>query len=366
MPVKNIFLYKKWLLPFSWIYGIGVNFRNRLFDWGILKSESFPLPVICVGNLTVGGTGKTPHTEYIVNLLRSRHQRVAILSRGYKRKTKGYILADDRHTSRDIGDEPFQMKSKFPDVIVAVDADRRHGIRQLLALPKDRRPEVIILDDAFQHRYVHPSLSIVLNHYNEPIYDDDLLPAGRLREPASQINRADIVIVTKCPGELKPIDYRIIEDGMHLQAHQIIFFTSIAYGDLVPLFKEAAPCRLDKGRKKEEILLVTGIASPESLISEIQLYAGQLKTMIYPDHHNFNSSDLKDIHSRFSRIKAKDKIIIVTEKDAARLRSMSKIPADLKKALYYIPIRIRFHNQANFDEIINKHIAQFNNKSIYE
>ena len=186
MPDKNDFVLNHYLTPISFLYEIGVRFRNKLFDWEILKSKQFAVPVICVGNLAVGGTGKTPHTEYLIRLLKSKY-RIAVLSRGYKRKTSGFVLADAASTSRQIGDEPYQIKQKFPDIIVAVDASRRHGIEQLLALPESARPELILLDDAYQHRYVQPSFSVVLTDFNRLYYEDTLLPTGRLREPAPGI-----------------------------------------------------------------------------------------------------------------------------------------------------------------------------------
>ena len=177
------------LAPLAWLYGAVTSLRNRLFDWGWLPSERFPLPVICVGNLSVGGTGKTPHTEYLVRLLSPKH-RVAVLSRGYKRETKGYRLATTKSSSSEIGDEPYQIKRKFPEITVAVDSDRRRGIANLLALPERERPEVILLDDAFQHRYVRPSLNIVLTDYHRPYFVDALMPDGRLRETRGGIRRA--------------------------------------------------------------------------------------------------------------------------------------------------------------------------------
>ena len=185
------------LTPFAWLYGGVIALRNRLFDWGVLPSEHFLLPVICIGNLAVGGTGKTPHVEYLIRLLSQRY-RVAVLSRGYKRRTKGFRLADVHDTSETIGDEPFQLKTKFTWLCVAVSEDRRVGIRQLMALPEGQRPELLLLDDAYQHRYVTPSFSILLTDSHRIYTRDALLPVGRLREPAAGAKRADVVVVTKC------------------------------------------------------------------------------------------------------------------------------------------------------------------------
>ncbi|MDR2806060.1 MAG: tetraacyldisaccharide 4'-kinase, partial [Dysgonamonadaceae bacterium] len=195
--MKNVIRINKALLPLSWLYGMVVALRNYLFDRGIFRSEDFPVPVISIGNLSAGGTGKTPHTEYLIRKL-SKNHKVAVLSRGYKRKTRGFVLADDNASARTLGDEPFQMFRKFPEIPVAVDANRRRGIRHLLNLPEAIKPEVIMLDDAFQHRYVKPSLSLLLADSRRPFSDDYLLPAGRLREPAKNYRRADFIIYTKC------------------------------------------------------------------------------------------------------------------------------------------------------------------------
>ena len=207
------------LWPLSLLYGAVVRLRNQLFDWGILKSKTYDVPVICIGNLAVGGTGKTPLTEYLIRMLKNKF-RIAVVSRGYKRNSKGLLLATCEHSCREIGDEPFQMRQKFPDILIAIDGNRCRAIEHLLALPKEQRPEVILLDDAFQHRYVSASFSILLTDYGNMFYQDHLLPIGRLREPANGKQRADLIIVSKTPKDLKPIEYRITETNMHLKAHQ--------------------------------------------------------------------------------------------------------------------------------------------------
>ena len=213
---ENFIKIYHWLYPLSWLYGIGVCLRNKLFDWGWLRSKSFDVPVICVGNLAVGGTGKTPHTEYLIKLLQKNGVNVATLSRGYKRKSRGYVLADDKSNVRQIGDEPYQIKNKFPNARVAVDENRCHGIEQLLKLGNPT-VEAIILDDAFQHRHVKAGLNILLTDFHRLLCDDALLPAGRLREPSSGKNRAQMVIVTKCPDDIKPIDFNTIPTTVFLQ-----------------------------------------------------------------------------------------------------------------------------------------------------
>ena len=216
---------REWLLPIAWLYGIGVRIRNWLFDTNILKSKSYDIPVISVGNITVGGTGKTPHTEYLIRLLEKR-VKVAVLSRGYKRKSKGFVLATADTPMQDIGDEPFQMKEKFPNIYVAVDKDRRHGIEKLCDGQTAPGTGVVLLDDAFQHRYVKPGLNILLVDYHRLICDDKLLPAGRLREPQAGKDRANIVIVTKCPPDIKPMGFRVIKKNLKLFPYQALYFST--------------------------------------------------------------------------------------------------------------------------------------------
>ena len=265
---ENFIKIYHWLYPLSWLYGIGVCLRNKLFDWGWLRSKSFDVPVICVGNLAVGGTGKTPHTEYLIKLLQKNGVNVATLSRGYKRKSRGYVLADDKSNVRQIGDEPYQIKNKFPNARVAVDENRCHGIEQLLKLGNPT-VEAIILDDAFQHRHVKAGLNILLTDFHRLLCDDALLPAGRLREPSSGKNRAQMVIVTKCPDDIKPIDFNIIAKRLHLYPYQQLYFSRFRYGMLTPLFPEKTNSWevLSSLTGDEQVLLVTGIASPAFLLS---------------------------------------------------------------------------------------------------
>ncbi len=349
----------KYLLsPFAFLYGMGVRIRNQLFNWGVLPMEQYDVPVICIGNLAVGGTGKTPHIEYVVRLLR-RSCRVAVLSRGYKRKTKGFVLATAESTSADIGDEPFQIKKKFPAITVAVDANRRRGIKTLLALPEKERPEVILLDDGFQHRYVIPSLSILLTDYQRLYYEDMLMPVGRLREPIQAVSRADIVIVTKCEQDLKPIEYRIVESRMGLRPHHALFVTRVRYGDLRPVFPEGQPRVKRDIRKNDDVLVFSGIAHPESFEAEIRHYSGKVQTMSFPDHHDFTQDDILKIDQAFNQMSSQERLLIVTEKDAARLYANPYIPAAWKTRLYALPIEIEFHGkkEPQFNELIIKHIA---------
>ncbi|MDR3706409.1 MAG: tetraacyldisaccharide 4'-kinase [Paludibacteraceae bacterium] len=344
------------LFPLSILYRMGVNFRNWMFDSNILKSKKYDLPIISIGNITVGGTGKTPHTEYILSLL-SPFMRVAMLSRGYKRKTKGFVLADKKSNSQTIGDEPFQIKKKFKDVVVAVDGDRCRGIESLLSGVHGKELGAIVLDDAYQHRYVEPGINILLTDFNRLITNDSLLPVGRLREPASNKKRANIVIVTKCPDTLKPIDIRVLSKELNLLPYQHLYFTRYIYNDFIPVFNEAKGNIVTKNlllKETYDILLVTGIVSQNDLALRLMKYANQLKSIEYPDHHNFTQKDLQEIEIQFLSMENKNKIIITTEKDASRLMSNPNVSDTLKKSLFYIPIKVKFlfGEDKNFNEQI--------------
>lgn len=352
----------KWLYPASWLYGMVVTLRNKLFDWGILRSKSFDVPTICVGNIAVGGTGKTPHTEYLIKLLHENY-RVAVLSRGYKRHTKGFVLADEKSTARTIGDEPYQIKSKFPDIRVAVDANRCRGIEKLLTL-KEPGVEVILLDDAFQHRYVKADINILLTDYHRLFCDDTLLPAGRLREPSEGKNRAQIVIVTKCPVTIKPIDFNIINKRLGLYPYQQLYFSSFRYGDLKAVFSAVAPVKersLSSLTATEQVLLVTGIASPAPMVEEIKTHTPHIDVLSFGDHHDFSPRDMLHIKERFGKLKGEQRLIITTEKDATRLLHHPAIDEELKTHLYALPVEIEIlqNQQDNF----NQHIIGYVRKN---
>lgn len=365
----------RWLYPAAWIYGAVVRMRNKLFDWKILRSKSFDVPVISVGNLAVGGTGKTPHTEYLIKLLCEKYQ-VAVLSRGYKRNTKGYVLAGAESTARTIGDEPFQMHTKFPSVTLAVDENRCHGIEQLLGL-KRTKVDVVLLDDAFQHRYVKPGLSILLTDYHRLFCDDALLPAGRLREPVSGKNRAQIVIVTKCPQDLKPIDYNIITKRLNLFPYQQLFFSSFRYGELKRVFTERETSGRSSGEdssatssfplyvplhllKETSVLLVTGIASPTSIIERLEGCAKEIDLLSFGDHHDFTQRDVQLIKERFEKLQGEQRLIITTEKDATRLVGHPDLDAELKPFIYALPIEIEIlqNQQDKFNQHINDYVRE--------
>ncbi len=348
----------KWLLPLSWCYGLGVRLRNILFEMGVLKSRSYNIPVISVGNITVGGTGKTPHVEYLAALLQELF-RVAILSRGYKRQSKGYVQATAETTMSEIGDEPYQMKLKFPKVTIAVDKDRCHGIDQLTA--KDRQLDVILLDDAFQHRYVKPGINILLVDYHRLIVYDALLPAGRLREPLEGKDRADIVIVTKCPKELKPMEYRVVTKAMSLYPYQQLFFTTLTYDALKPLFsKNGASATTLEELASHHVMLLTGIASPKQLEHDLSPIISDLQPLTFGDHHQFEQKDIDHINETFAQM-AQPKCIITTEKDAARLQSAEGLSAEVRQHLYVLPMRIQF--MLDQEQTFNHHIISYVQKN---
>ena len=352
----------EWMLPLSWLYGLGVRLRNQLFELGILKSRSFDIPVISVGNITVGGSGKTPHVEYLIRLLKS-NSKVAVLSRGYKRKSKGYVLAGKDTRMRDIGDEPYQMKTKFPDIHVAVDKSRCHGIDMLTSGEATKDTDVILLDDAFQHRYVKPGINILLVDYHRLIIYDKLLPAGRLREPQKGKSRADIVIITKCPKDLKPMEYRVIIKAMDLYPYQQLYFTSLEYDDLNPVFS-GSKRPLGSIGKAENILLLAGIASPKQLAYDLGEYSSNIMQMTFPDHHQFTAKDIERINATFDAMPS-PKMIITTEKDNARLSGMDGLSEDVRRNIYTLPIRVKFIlGQEEFNNKIIGYVQKNSKNSI--
>lgn len=348
----------KWLYPVSFLYGTGVALRNKLFDWGYLRSKSFNVPVICIGNIAVGGTGKTPHTEYLIKLLHHQY-RVAVLSRGYRRRSKGYLLSTPESDARSIGDEPFQIKSKFPEIRMAVDEDRCHGIEQLCKL-QDPPVEVILLDDAFQHRYVKAGLNILLTDYHRLFCDDALLPAGLLREPERGKNRAQIVIVTKCPPDIKPIDFNIIAKRLNLFPYQLLFFSSFRYGNLQPVFPDVAgkaERKLSSLHAHGRVLLVTGIASPATIVQELEKQTSHIDLLAFDDHHNFSQRDVQLIRERFGKLTGEQRLIVTTEKDATRLVHHPAMDEELKKHLYVLPIEVEILQ--NQQDIFNQQIIGY-------
>ena len=353
----------KWLLPLSWCYGLAVGIRNQLFEMGILKSRAFKTPIISIGNITVGGSGKTPHVEYIVKQLHDK-MKVAVLSRGYKRKTKGFVLATKDSTAADIGDEPFQMKKKFADIYVAVDANRCRGIDFLTENEETKDTDVILLDDAYQHRYVKPGVNILLIDYHRLIIYDKLLPAGRLREPKQGKNRADIVIITKCPNEMKPMEFRVLTKALGLFPYQKLFFTKLKYNQLKPLYAgEDKP--LSELTKDTHVVLLTGIASPKQMMMDLSSYTSHITPLTFADHHAFRKKDIQRINEVFAQT-PEPKVTITTEKDNARLFGMKGLSDEVRQHIYMLPIEIEFllGQQEEFNEKIIGYVHKNSRNSI--
>jgi tetraacyldisaccharide 4'-kinase len=349
----------EWLIPLSWLYGIGVGFRNQLFNIGLLKQHDYDIPIISVGNITVGGAGKTPHVEYLIRLLKDK-VKVAVLSRGYKRKTHGYVLANDSSTVTDIGDEPYQMKQKYQDVHIAVDKKRVDGIAHITDDAETNDTDVILLDDAFQHRYVKPGINILLVDYHRLIIYDKLLPAGRLREPQSGKNRADIVIITKCPKDLKPMEFRVLTKAMNLYPYQSLYFTTIEYESLTPLFAKEKSTIEKEALEDKHVMLITGIASPKQIIIDLKPHVKEMTTLAFSDHHQFKSKDIMKINETFNAIKG-EKIIVTTEKDATRLEQLEGLSEEVKQNLYVLPIKVKF--MINQEEEFNDKIIDYVRKN---
>lgn len=341
--MKNQIKYSA-LYPFSLIYGLVTFIRNWLFDQEILPSTSFEIPVICIGNLSVGGTGKTPHTEFVIRTLQ-KEWKIAMLSRGYKRLTKGFHLADGNSDSEKIGDEPYQIHQKFPQVTVAVDEKRVRGVKKLVEIVPEL--QIVVLDDAFQHRYIHAGLSILLTDFSNLYSRDLMLPAGTLREWQRGSKRADIIVVTKCPTAMKPIEMRIIESELIPENNQLLFFSSFIYDELIPVFPDSEPEVWTFNRIEEtkpEVLLIAGIVSPEPIVEQIKKFTDKVETAFFEDHHIFQPKDFNQILNQFGVFKSDEKLILITEKDASRLISDTNFPESLKPYLFAMPIRVEILN----------------------
>ena len=351
---SNFFLksFRILLLPFALLYWLGISIRNWLYKKNILKSASFGLPLICVGNLSVGGTGKSPMVEYLVSNLKDKFK-VATLSRGYKRKTKGYTLANENTTALEIGDEPMQFHLKFPDVPIAVGEERILAIPQLL----HDKPETqaIILDDAFQHRAIKAGLNILLSDYNNLFTRDFYLPTGDLRDLKSSYKRAEIILITKCKPDLPEAEKQKVIKEINLLPDQRIFFTALEYGQLYHISSNKL-LRLDL---KTEVLLVTGIANPRPLKKMLEEHSSSYQMLQYSDHHIFTIDDLNEIKQKFKKIETANKIILTTEKDAVRLAKFTNEIAELP--LYVIPVRHQFlfEEGGSFDKTITDFIQNF-------
>ena len=345
------------LFPLTMWYAVGVYIRNMLYATGIKKQEAPHITTIGVGNLSTGGTGKTPHVEYLLRLLADRYS-TAMLSRGYKRKSKGFVLDDGSHDARLLGDEPAMIARKFPQVQVAVCEKRVEGVKRMMEnmeIPDNpeqpKLPQLIILDDVFQHRAIKPSLNILLTEYRHPFYEDHILPFGDLREFKSARYRAGIIIVTKCPANLNPmVRHNIIHD-LKLLKYQKVFFSYFKYGQMLTLDGKAVDIDL---RRIDNVLVVTGIAHPEPLIDHIKQLA-RVQHLAFDDHHDFSPRDIECIRNTFAAMPGSNKIIVTTEKDAMRLQGLCEgLP------VYVIPIEVAFHkeNDKDFDTLIESSVKE--------
>lgn len=345
---------KIWTVPLSWIYGMGVSLRHTFFDWGWIKSEEFDIPIICVGNITVGGTGKTPMTEYLVQTLRKNYT-VAVLSRGYKRKTSGFLLATTTTSFKRIGDEPKQIKLKFPDIAVAVCEKRSEGIKQL----RQAHPEVnlIILDDAFQHRYVEAWVNIVLMDYNCPVYEDKLLPWGRLRDTVGSLSRANMFVITKCPEHLSSLDCRMVHKNLDPFPYQSMFFTRFKSEPARPLFVGLGG--EESLRRGQPVIAVAGIANPSGFLEYVEHNFSVVGKQIFPDHYTFKMRDIFHLEQML-RDATEGTCVVMTEKDAVKLVGSRRISDDFKRRMYYISVGVEFveDQQCDFLRILEQYVRE--------
>ncbi|MEZ4801971.1 MAG: tetraacyldisaccharide 4'-kinase [Gelidibacter sp.] len=319
------------LFPIVPIYFLVTWLRNKFYDWGLFKSSEYTILTICVGNLSVGGTGKTPMIEYLIRLLKADYQ-LATLSRGYKRSTKGFVIADETATASIIGDEPFQFYNKFEDVIVSVDTDRRHGISTLMQL--NNPPEVILLDDAFQHRKVKAKFNILLTSYDDLYVNDSVLPTGNLREPRSGAKRADVIVITKCPESISESDKKRIIKSLNPETYQQVFFSWIDYSDVIKNNSEEKELSY---LSDKNFTLVTGIANSKPLLEFLEFKNLKFDHLDFQDHHHFTSKEVMDLKTK--------NIILTTEKDFMRLSPHFKE----NENIFYIPIELKIDRPKEFE-----------------
>ena len=339
------------LLPIALLYHIVLSIRHKLYDWHILKSKRFEKPVICVGNLNLGGTGKTPHTEYLIRLLKNDY-RVATLSRGYGRRTKGFKLAETSSTYNDLGDEPLLYFKKYPGIQVAVDEDRVDGVTHLLW---EQGVNVVLLDDAFQHRSISAGLNILLTEYQRLYMDDYLFPAGTLRDVRSAAKRADIIVISKAPKDLSEQEKQQITDKLNTSKNQKVFFSYLEHAALQPL-NEAA-----KAFSPEEAngaFAFCGIGNPKPFVEELKKRYHTVDFLPFGDHHDYKEKDMKAVLDWFEKLDGEKKIIVTTEKDAARLTNSPYLCQFERTPLYDLPVMVRFHEEEKFNEEILKYVRE--------
>lgn len=340
------------LLPIAFLYHIILIIRHKMFDWRILKSKRFDMPVICVGNLALGGTGKTPHIEYLIDLLSERY-RVCVVSRGYGRKTKGFQLANSNCASETVGDEPLQYVNKFSDIMVAVDENRNEAIELMGTI--DRPPELYLLDDAFQHRSTQAGLNILLTSYNKLYSNDFLVPAGTLRDVREASKRADIIVVSKAPADLDEDQNTEIIKQLKPLPHQDVFFSSLEYEPLKAVNTKADEIDLEH---VQAAMLFCGIATPKPLVNELSSHYQQLETVTFSDHHTYTDNEINTILKKFEQIPSDQKIMITTEKDFARLINSPYLCKFESVPLFVAPISINIHQQEKYNKIILDYVRK--------
>jgi len=343
------------LAPFALLYGVGISLRNAFYDRGVLKGVEFNLPLISVGNLSVGGAGKTPHIEYLIRLLKD-YLEVATLSRGYRRKTKGYLEVKPEMDAKQVGDEPLQFKRKFPEAMVTVSESRTFAIPKMVMDRPDIK--VVLLDDAFQHRSVKPGLNILLTEYSHPFTRDYLLPSGRLREWRSAYERADIIIVSKCPPVLEEADREAMRKEINPLPHQKLYFSYYEYGQ--PYFILNPRYRL-QFNKNMQALLISAIARTDYLLSYLEQQVSSIKAMEFEDHHYFTNYDLGQLEANFERMEDDKKVILTTEKDAMRLQLHHAYIKEKQLPIFAVPVRVQFHGAEGpqFDEDVRQFLLNF-------
>ena len=343
-----------WLLfPLTIGYAIGMALRNFCFTIGILKERTHKVTTIGVGNLCTGGAGKTPFTDYLLKMFKTDYQ-TACLSRGYMRKTQGFVEATTDTVPLQIGDEPYMLHKRNSDVLVAVCENRNKGIEKLLSMPEP--PQLVVLDDVFQHRYVKPTVNILLTEYGKPFFNDFVLPFGDLREMRQGYSRANIIVVTKTPENTNPIERYAFTQKIKAKPYQQVFFTAIEYQNPIPLNDGLPSLRLDE---LKNVLFVSGIANPQPAVERLSANAN-VELLAFADHHNFSKMDFDLINSKFQQMSGDDKIILTTEKDAVRIYNNSEYQQISNLPIYYLPIEVKFldNDEKKFADCITKTVCE--------
>ncbi len=348
-------LAKALLAPVSLLYGLGVSFRNWTYRQGLQKSISFSVPVISVGNLSVGGAGKTPHIEYLIRGL-NPYLNIATLSRGYRRKTKGFLLVQPGMNAEQVGDEPLQYARKFPDLTVTVAEERAFAIPEIMARKPDT--QLVLLDDAFQHRAVRPGLNILLTTFDRPFTRDHLLPSGRLREWRSGYERADVIIVSKCPPDLDRRTADALREEIAPLPHQRVFFTYYDYAAPYYMLDHRYRLKMEEG---VSVLLISAIANTDYLLAHLHRQSDHVQTLDYEDHHYFDRRDLGNLKLRYHEMPGRHKAIITTEKDATRLELHREFIAKERLPIFVLPLAVRFHfgEGPDFDVLVRDYLLNF-------